>query len=131
MATSITTQADVLTYGLISDNEIENLTTERMRANNWTTLHARAWTKILDLLALRSMPLTEDDIDDTDELVTATVYMVLHYAYSQAEGVGDINKERAQLYYDRSIKELQEVRLTIGGGTASRSSYSFRRARRM
>ena len=131
MATSITTQADVLTYGLVTDNEIERLSTDRMRSENWSTLHARAWTKVLDLLALRPDAIEESDLDDTDELKPATIYVVLHYAYAQAEFMSDEDQKRASVYWDRAIAELNEVRLSVNGGTRDRSSYSFRRARRM
>jgi len=131
VATSITDQADVLTYGLVTDNEIHSLSTDRMKKDNWATLHNRAWTKILDMLWLRASPLEESDLSDTDELITATVYMVLHYAYAQAEFMNDENQKRSMLYWERAIKELQEVRLTVANGEVGRGSFDFRRARRM
>ena len=131
MATSITTQEDVIEYGLVTDNEIHSLSTERMKANNWATLHARAWTKILDMLWLRASPIEESDLSDTDELIPATVYMVLHYAYAQGEFMNDDNQSNAGRYWERAIKELQEVRITLAGGETTKGSYDFRRARRM
>jgi hypothetical protein len=131
VATSITTQADVLTYGLITDNEIHSLTTERMKSDNWATLHERAWTKVLDQLALRASPIEETDLSDTSELKPATVFVVLHYAYAQAEFMNDENQKRSELYWLRAMKELEEVRLSVTTGTASRGGFSYRRARRM
>lgn len=130
MATSITTQSDVLTYGLITDHEIDRLTTDRMRRENWQTLHERAWTKILDYLKLRPDEIEETDLDDTSELTVATVYMVLHYAYAQAEIMGDSDQQNSQLYWDRAMKELAEVRLTVSGSEVARSSYAWRRTAR-
>jgi hypothetical protein len=131
VATSITTQADVLTYGLVTDNEISNLTTDRMEKEAWSTLHARAWTKILDLLALRTPTIEESDLSDTTELTVATVYMVMHYAYAQAEFMSDEMQARSDLYWKRAVAELEEARLTVNGSTAPRDSYAFKRARRM
>ena len=131
MATSITTNADLLTYGLITDNEISRLSTERMASNQWSTMHARAWSKVLDKLALRASPLTESDLSDTDELKQATCFFVLFYAYSQAELTGNMSGDRAEVYWKRGEKELAEVRLTVAGGTADRDCYGLRRARRM
>lgn len=132
MATSITTQADLVTYGDVTDNEIERLTTERMRANNWSREHQRAWSEVLRQLALRPTAIEEDDLGDTDELKRATIYMVLHYAYEQAELNIPGSQGRAGLYWDRAIRELSELELTLAsGGTAGRSSYGFRRAVRV
>ena len=130
MAASITTQADLLTYGIISDNEIERLTDDRMRKNDWATLHEMAWTRVKAQLALRPQPVAEDDLDDTTELKRATIYMVLHYAYAKAAMPGNRAEAEEKRYWKLAIKELAEVQVTVDGDTVERESYrSFRALR--
>lgn len=128
MAASITTQADVVEYGLITDNEIHRLSTERMRADNWLNLHERAWDWVLRMLELRASPLEESDLSAADQtaLKPAVVYMVLHYAYAQ--NLTTEASARADLYQRRAIKELQEIKLE--DGDAPTAAYDFMRARR-
>jgi hypothetical protein len=101
-----------------------------MRKDNWASLHERAWTKVLDHLALRPAPIEESDLDDTSELTVATVYYVLYLAYEQAHMMGDAAQKAAERYYDKFIKEMAEVRLTVDGAEQPRSCYRFRRAAR-
>lgn len=119
----------MVTYGLIDDNTIERLTTDRMRKNNWLTLHQRAWSKVKAHLKLPPT-IEEADLDDTTELTVATVYMVLYLAYEQAAPVGGGMREQSGLYYRKAIKTMAEVRLTSGGVELPRRSYQFRRGAR-
>ena len=129
MATSITTQADVLTFANVTDNELSRLETERMRKDNWASLHTQAWTRVKQMLGQRLPTVTESDLDDSTELKEATVYLVLYLAYCSPE-LGEQGEKRARYWWKRYRRTFAEVELTIGGSTWPAEDYSNMRSLR-
>jgi hypothetical protein len=130
MAASITTQADVLTYAAISDNELNRLESDRMKKDNWAALHIKAWTLIKGMLAVMPVPLEETDLDDTDEFKPVTVEAVIYIAYQEAEFLSPEDKKQKSYWFKKMRKTFAELTPTSGGATIARESYGSRRARR-
>ena len=130
MATSITTQADVLTNAVIPDNEVARLTTERMQSDNWASIHAKAWTMILGYLAARHPSMEESDLDDTDELIPATCFAVMYLAYQAAQMLSEDDLGRKKYWFRKMRKALATVELTSDSTTLPRESFGSRRALR-
>jgi len=130
MAASITTQADLLTYAMLTDNEIERLSTARMKDDNWADTHEKAWSLIKGMLLMRRPPLEETDLDDTDELLEATTYATIYCAYQQAVILSDEDKARKNYWYKKMLKAMAEVILTSDSTELGRESYGSRRALR-
>ena len=120
MATSISTQADLKAAWLILPSEIERLTTTEMESDNWATVHEAAWTAVKTDLYMRRDKIQEDDLDDTSELLNATLYYVLHIAYRVSEIEDDVINSKK--WYRRYAKELGEIELSVSGGTTARSA---------
>ncbi len=130
MAASITTQANVLSYCMVTDNEINRLSTERMEADNWADCHEKAWTLILSFLYDRRPSIEESDLDDTDELIPATAHAVVYIAYQQAVMLSDEDKKRKAYWYKKMRKLLAQVVITSDSSELSQESYSGRRSLR-
>ena len=94
MAASITTQADLLTYTSVSDNELGRISTDRMTKDNFARFHVLAWTAVKELLLARRPAIEEDDLDTPSQLAKCTCYMVLYKAYDSAEMNDDTVKRR-------------------------------------
>ena len=130
MADSITTQADVIANVVIPDNELFPLTTERMKADNWATMHKHAWTLVKSYLLARHPPVEEDDLDDVTELAPATCYAVIYLAYDAVEIAGDDGRKRRAYWFRKLRKALAQADITVDGVPLSRESYGSRRALR-
>lgn len=130
MAASITTQAHLLTYAMMTDNEIKRLTTSRMESDNWADTHEKAWSLIKGMLLMRRPAVEEDDLDDTDELLEATTYAVIYCAYQQAVIISDEDKKRKSYWYAKMRKTMAEVIITSDSAELGRESYGSRRALR-
>ena len=62
MASSITTQADLLVYTTVSDNELGRISTDRMNKDAFGRFHDLAWTSVKRLLLARKPPIEEADL---------------------------------------------------------------------
>jgi len=129
MADSITTQADVLTYTTLTDNEIMRLQNGRMNSDNWEAMHIKAWTLVKGMLAMRKPAYEESDLTDSTELKKCTVYAVLYLAYNESK-LSDTDKQQARYWYRMLRKEFAEVELTVNGATVGRESFGSMRAYR-
>jgi hypothetical protein len=134
---SITTQADIVELEILSDVEIERLTTERQRNATtdagdpfpWRSRHERAWARTLRELELRPTPITEADLGATSELRLAVCYLVAAIAYESGESGADM--DRARYYGQLHAREMAEVQLTLTpSGTVGREAWGSMRARR-
>lgn len=131
MATSITTQATMTSLEILSDVEIERLTTDRQRNAvsatgapfPWRIHHERAWARTLRELKDRPEPLEESDLSDVTELNRAVCYLVAAYAYEMAEAPGDM--ERSKYFHNLHLREMSEVRLTTAAGETRKSSVGY------
>ena len=130
MASSITTQADLLTYTSATDNELSRLETERMHLDNWAKVHIRAWTEVKELLLARRPSIEEDDLDDSSELTKCTSLMVLYQAYEEAEMGTDESMVRKRFWFRRMRREFARVKLSINGATLGTEAFSGRRSYR-
>ena len=130
MATSITTQADVLTYLTITDNEINRVSTERMEADNWAGVHGEAWSLVKSYLYDRKPRVEESDLDDPTELEYTTCCCVMYLAYQQAQLLSDEDAKRKQYWFKKFRKALAQVVITSDSTELSQESYSGRRSLR-
>jgi len=130
VASSITTQADLLTYTSATDNELSRLETERMRADNWASVHIRAWTEVKELLLARRPSIEEADLDDSSELEKCTCLMVLYQAYEEAELGTDEAKARKRYWFRKMRREFATRELTIDSVTVAPEAFGSRRALR-
>lgn len=136
-ATSITTNLDLLQLEVMTAAEIERLMTPEARnsitaagaAFPWRYRHERAWVRILRDLALRPSPISEADITDTDELKLAACYLVAAIAYASGETKQD-KEDRTHYFNDLYEREINEVSLTVAGGTLQPAGYTSIRAYR-
>ncbi len=127
MATSITEQADILTYLTITDNELKRLETDRMNKDNWAGIHGEAWSLVKGMLLMRRPPLEEGDLDTPAELNLATCCAVIYSAYQQATMLSDEDKERKTYWSKRLYKALAEVILTSDSTEMPRESFGSMR----
>ena len=120
MATSITDNTDIVALEVLTNYDIAQLTTTALEDEDpdWETRHKRAWTKVLDHLALRPTPITESDLSDTSELEYAACYYVAYLACKA--GRSDRHKEMAKEFYSMFEKEMAEVRPTLSDGSSAR-----------
>ena len=131
MATRITDNTDLVAYEILTDYDIDQLTTTTLAAESpvWETRHDRAWTKVKDHLALRPTPIEESDLSDTSELTYAACYYVAYLACKA--GRSDRHQEMAKEFYQLFEKEMAEVRPTLtDGSSARRGCYSHIRGAR-
>jgi hypothetical protein len=139
MAASTTTQATMLSLEILSEAEIERLSTPRQRDATtdaglpfpWRGLHERAWARVVRELLDRSDPILETSLSTVSELARATCYLVAAYAYETAESPSDM--ERAAYFHRLHLREMSEVSLTTSLGSIRRSgvgciSFPSRRA---
>jgi len=129
VATSITTQADVLTYASITYNDLSRPTTDRMDKDNLAALHEKAWTLVKNKLLKRTPPIKEADLTTPAELTETTVYAVLCLAYEQA-ALSDEDKRYKKFWCRKYHKAFAEVELTVNGTPVGRESFSGRRSLR-
>jgi hypothetical protein len=136
MATSITTNLDLLQLEVMTAAEINRLMTPEA-ANSVTALgvsfpwryrHERAWARILRDLSLRPHRVTEADITDTSELKLASCYLVAAIAYASGETKED--QHRTQYFNDFYEREINEVQLTVAGGQQAPAGMTVIRAYR-
>ena len=130
MASSITTQADILTYTTIGDNELSRLETQRMEDDNWASMHTKAWTLIKEYLEDRRPSIAESDLDDTDELLQMTCYAVLYLAYQESQFISEDDAGRKKYWFKKMRKAVGRKKLTVNGATTSSESYLNRRSLR-
>lgn len=130
MAASITTQAHVLQYCMLTDNEIQRLTTARMGSDNWVDVHEKAWTLVLSYLFDRRPKVEEDDIDDTDVLIPATAHAAVYCGYQQAVLLSDEDKVRKEYWHKKFRKLLAQVVITVDSTELPQESFSGRRSLR-
>ena len=130
MATSITEQADILTYLTVTDNEIARVSTERMDADNWAGVHGEAWSLVKAYLYDRRPKVEETDLDDTDELKYTTCCCVMYLAYQQAQLLSDEDSKRKKYWFKKFRKALAQVVITSDSTELSQESYAGRRSLR-
>lgn len=130
MAASITTQAHVLQYCMLTDNEIARLTTQRMDSDNWADVHEKAWSLVLAYLYDRRPRIEESDLDDTDELLETTAYAVVYSAYQQAVMLSEEDKKRKAYWFKKFRKALAQVVITSNSSELSQEAFSGRRSLR-
>jgi hypothetical protein len=128
MATSITTQENVLTYTTVTDNELSRLETDRMKADNWAVFHAQAWRFVLRMLDSRRPPIAEADLDDTDELLETVCYCVIYLAYDAADFLSEEDKKRRGYWWKKFRRAFADVRLTVDGAEQPQELYTNRRS---
>ena len=128
MATSITTNADLVDLEILTDYDIAQLTTARLGVETppWATRHERAWTKILELLALRRPPVTEAELSTTTSLKYASCYYVAYLACEM--GRSDKHAKMAGEFYAKFRREMNEVVLDATTGEAAGSMMRFLRS---
>jgi hypothetical protein len=120
VAATITEQSDLLAAWLVLPAELERLTTSEMYSNNWLDLHTAAWSAVKKDLLKRRDPIEEDDITDTDELIDAVLYYVMHIAYRVSEVETD--QIEAKKWYRRYTKEMNELQITVSGSAKTRNN---------
>ncbi len=130
MASSITTQADLLVYTTITDNELNRFSTDRMNKDNLTRFHVLAWTEVKKLLLARKPSIAEADLDDSDELKPCVCYMMLYQAYESADPGDDSIAPRRKYWWKKMRREFATVELTVDGVTLAPESYGSRRSLR-
>jgi hypothetical protein len=130
VASSITTQADLLTYTTVTDNELSRLQTARMEATYWDRLHVIAWAEVKELLTDRRPSVAEDDLDTPSQLAKCTCLMVLYLAYDSAEVGAEDSASRKRHWHGRMRREFARVLLTVNGATLPSEAYSNRRSYR-
>jgi hypothetical protein len=131
MATSITTQSTMTELEILSDVQISNLSTPRMRDSvsdaglpfPWRALHERAWARVVRELIERADPIEETSLSTPSELARATCYLVASYAYEQGESPNDM--ERSKYFHNLHLREMAEVRLTLAGGTLAATKRGY------
>lgn len=128
----LTTNADLVDLEVLTDHDIEELTTTRMRNEDpdWATRHKNAWRETIKRLGRRSPPLTEDDLGDPTELTHASCFYVAYIACQKANS--DRLRDLSMHYFRRWTNEVEEVDLTpvAGTGTYPRGSHGYMKARR-
>ena len=127
MASSITTQADVLTYTHLSDNEIGSLSTDRMAKDNWTRFHVLAWTLVKRWLAARRPSIEETDLDTPSELKEVTTLATVYYAFKAAEFMSEEHAARAKYWFKRARSAFAEVVITVAGAEQPKELFANRR----
>ncbi|KKK94436.1 hypothetical protein LCGC14_2682860 [marine sediment metagenome] len=130
MASSITTQADLLIYTSVSDNELGRISTDRMGKDNFARFHTLAWTGVKQLLLARRPQIEEDDLDDADELKECVCYMVLYQAYEAADPGDDSVAPRRKYWWKKMRRAFATVQLSVGGTTVGTEAYGSRRCLR-
>lgn len=125
MADKITTTADLVTYKVMPEADIERLQDDRMRSNQWDLEHKRAWRQTLKRLKLRSDRIEETDLDDSAELKEIVCYHVAGQAYQFGPTEED-QKTSKKLFADWA-RELEEIELSAFGGTLNPGSYQYQR----
>ena len=124
MATSITDNADLIDRYPVIEGEIRRLQNEAMAANQWDSLHRAAWRRVLQDLSRKWPGMVEADITDTDQLIDAALYWVLHLAYFAAEN--DADKAKSTEWAARYEREIQELPLEIQGSVTTPEPYTVR-----
>lgn len=131
MASSITTQADILTHVVIPDNELARLETERMVSDNWLSIHEKAWTLIKGMLLIRRPPLEESELGDSSEYDATVCFAVIYLAYQEAQIMTDEDQARKSYWYKKMRKAYAMVNPTDANGNEyGRESFGSRRALR-
>ncbi len=130
MVASITTQAHVLQYAMLTDNEIQRMSTARMKADNWDDTHEKAWTLTLSYLFDRRPSIEEDDIDDTDVLIPTVAHAAVYCAYQQATLLSDEDKAQKKYWFKKFRRLLAQVVITSDSTELPQESYAGRRSLR-
>lgn len=128
MASSITTNADLLSHEVMIASEIERLTTPEARNSitsagasfPWRYRHEQAWSRVVRDLLMLPNPIAETDLSDPTQLTLATCFMVAALAYSHGESAED--KHRQEYFKNLYDREMAEAALTLAGGDAQRAS---------
>ncbi len=115
MADSITTDAELLDTGLITEILKTRLTPsewcdETGGAGPWDIWHREAWAEILRNYAARPDPITETDLASTDSLKPIALHYVLYLAYMVA-GEMDMARE----FHKRYRELINEIVPLISG----------------
>jgi len=129
MASSITTQADLLTYTSIADNELGRISTDRMNKDAFKRFHELAWDAVKALLLARKPAITEAQLTTPTQLAKCTCLMVLYLAYDSAE-LNDDSVKRRKTWWKRMRREFATKELTVDGETVAAEGYGSRRADR-
>jgi hypothetical protein len=134
--TSITVNQDLVNYEVLSEVEVDMLSTPESRLSvigtpalpfPWRYRHERAWARVLRDLSLRKI--TEADLADTSELKYAACACVAAMAFQASETKED--QHRAEYWSNLYEREINEVKLTVtGGGSLEPAGYSTIKAYR-
>lgn len=130
MASSITKQADLLTFTSVTDNELSRISTDRMNKDAFDRFHVLAWTGVKELLLARRPPIEEDDLDTPAELKQCTCFMVLYQAYEAADPGDDSVAPRRKYWWKKMRRAFATKELTVNGATVAPESYGSRRSLR-
>ncbi len=130
MASSITTQADLLEFTSVTDNDLSNVSTDRMTKDNLARFHVLAWTGVKELLLARRPQIEEDDLDTPTQLKQCTCFMVLYQAYEAADPGDDSMKGKKRYWWKKMRRAFATVELTVDGVTLAPESYGSRRSLR-
>lgn len=131
MADSITDQEDLITYAMVTDNEIRRLSQQRDDVTAWARYHIAAWRFVKEQwLALRGIE--EDDLYDSgSQFKEVCCYLALYFAYKAAENLTDEQAKRAKYWWHKARKTYAAVDTQNTAGVSyGRESFSSRRARR-
>jgi hypothetical protein len=126
----LTTNADLVDLEILTDYDIQQLTTTRMANENppWAARHERAWTETLKRLGQRKDSIAEADLDTPTELAEIVCHYVAYLATRR--GKSTRHYEDSKHYFRLWNKGVEEVQPTVDGSERPRGSYQYMRARR-